>query len=46
MVLIDDEVVFSGGMDVMMVCWDMWDYKVEELECKDEEGVYGLLYDV
>ncbi|MVF12018.1 phospholipase [Ketobacter sp. MCCC 1A13808] len=45
-VLIDDEVAFSGGMDVTTARWDTRDHKVEEPERKDEEGVYGPLHDV
>ncbi|MDC8830956.1 VTT domain-containing protein [Alteromonas gilva] len=45
-VLIDNEVLFSGGMDVALHRWDTRDHKIEESERDGPDGEYGPLHDV
>ncbi len=45
-VIIDDEVVFSGGMDVSTNRWDTRDHPVESQERDGPDGEYGPLHDV
>lgn len=45
-VVIDDEVAFSGGMDIAAMRWDTREHKIEEPEREDAEGRYGPLHDV
>ncbi|QJR81641.1 phospholipase [Alteromonas pelagimontana] len=45
-VVIDDEVVFSGGMDVSTNRWDTRDHPVESEERNGPEGEYAPLHDV
>ncbi len=45
-VIIDDEVVFSGGMDVSTNRWDTRDHPVESSERDGPDGEYGPLHDV
>ncbi|NVK56049.1 MAG: VTT domain-containing protein [Alteromonadaceae bacterium] len=44
-VLIDNEVVFSGGMDVALHRWDTRDHKIEESGRDGPDGEYGPLHD-
>lgn len=44
--VIDDEFVFLGGMDVFINCWDICDYFVVLEECDGFDGEYGFFYDV
>ena len=45
-VVIDDEVVFSGGMDVSTNRWDTRDHPVLSEERDGPDGQYGPLHDV
>ncbi len=45
-VIIDDEVVYSGGMDVSTNRWDTRDHPVESSERDGPDGEYGPLHDV
>ncbi|WP_018983588.1 VTT domain-containing protein [Salinimonas chungwhensis] len=45
-VIIDDEVVFSGGMDVSTNRWDTRDHPVVSEERDGPDGEYGPLHDV
>jgi phospholipase D1/2 len=45
-ILVDDEVAFSGGMDVAVQRWDTREHPIEAPERKDEEGAYGPFHDV
>ncbi|QPG06122.1 VTT domain-containing protein [Salinimonas marina] len=45
-VIIDDEVVYSGGMDVSTNRWDTRDHPVESAERDGPDGEYGPLHDV
>ncbi len=45
-VIIDDEVVYSGGMDVSTNRWDTRDHPVESEERDGPDGEYGPLHDV
>ena len=45
-VIIDDEVVYSGGMDVSTNRWDTRDHPVEAEERDGPDGEYGPLHDV
>ena len=45
-VVIDDEVVFSGGMDVSTNRWDTRDHPVVSSERNGPDGEYGPLHDV
>ncbi len=45
-VVIDDEVVFSGGMDVSVNRWDTRDHPVISDERDGPDGEYGPLHDV
>lgn len=45
-VVIDDEVVFSGGMDVSTNRWDTRDHPVVSKERNGPDGEYGPLHDV
>ena len=45
-VVIDDEVVFSGGMDVSTNRWDTRDHPVISTERLGPDGEYGPLHDV
>lgn len=45
-IVVDDEVAFSGGMDIAVQRWDSRDHPVVELEREDENGIYSPLHDV
>lgn len=45
-IIIDDEVVFSGGMDVSTNRWDTRDHPVISAERDGPDGEYGPLHDV
>lgn len=45
-VIIDDELAFSGGMDVAVHRWDTREHHVDEPERDDGDGSYGPLHDV
>ena len=45
-VLIDNEVVFSGGMDVALHRWDTRDHNIDEPGRNGPDGEYGPLHDV
>lgn len=45
-VIVDDEVVFSGGMDVSTNRWDTRDHPPQSDERDGPEGEYGPLHDV
>ena len=45
-VLVDDELVFSGGMDVSTNRWDTRDHPVVSEERDGPDGEYGPLHDV
>ncbi|MAM86072.1 MAG: phospholipase [unclassified Hahellaceae] len=45
-VIIDDEVAFSGGMDIAVHRWDTRDHRPIEAERVEEDGPYGPLHDV
>ncbi|GAA3947665.1 hypothetical protein GCM10022278_03590 [Allohahella marinimesophila] len=45
-VIIDDEVAFSGGMDIAVHRWDTRDHNPDEGERIEEDGTYGPLHDV
>ena len=45
-VIIDDEVVFSGGMDVSVNRWDTRDHPVVSEDRNGPNGEYGPLHDV
>lgn len=45
-VIIDDELAFSGGMDVAVHRWDTRDHKIHEPERDDGDGSYGPFHDV
>ena len=45
-VVVDDEVVFSGGMDVSTNRWDTRDHPVLSEERNGPDGEYGPLHDV
>ena len=45
-VLIDDEIVFTGGMDIARQRWDERDHKIVESERTDILGPYGPYHDV
>lgn len=45
-VVIDDELVFSGGMDISTNRWDTRDHAVNSEERKGPDGTYGPLHDV
>ncbi|MBX3016370.1 MAG: VTT domain-containing protein [Bdellovibrionaceae bacterium] len=44
-ILIDDELVFNGGMDIARQRWDERDHRVHEPERTDELGPYGPYHD-
>lgn len=45
-VIIDDELAFSGGMDVAVHRWDTREHKIEQPERDDGDGSYGPFHDV
>lgn len=45
-ILIDDELVFTGGMDIARQRWDERDHRPIEPERKDANGPYGPYHDV
>lgn len=45
-IVVDDEIAFSGGMDIAVQRWDTRDHPVVDLEREDENGIYGPLHDV
>ncbi|MGQ9427076.1 VTT domain-containing protein [Gilvimarinus sp. F26214L] len=45
-IVVDDEVAFSGGMDIAVQRWDTRHHRVLETEREDENGIYTPLHDV
>lgn len=45
-IVIDDELVFTGGMDIARQRWDERSHRAVEPERHDELGVYGPYHDV
>lgn len=45
-ILVDDELVFTGGMDIARQRWDERDHKIDEPERNDTNGSYGPYHDV
>lgn len=45
-VIIDDELAFSGGMDVAVHRWDTREHRINEPERDDGDGPYGPFHDV
>jgi phospholipase D1/2 len=45
-IVVDDEIAFSGGMDIAVQRWDTREHPVVELEREDENGIYSPLHDV
>jgi phospholipase D1/2 len=45
-ILVDDEIVFTGGMDIARQRWDERDHDPNESERKDTNGIYGPYHDV
>ncbi|GAC16246.1 VTT domain-containing protein [Aliiglaciecola lipolytica] len=45
-VIIDDELAFSGGMDVAVHRWDTREHRLVEPERDDGDGSYGPFHDV
>ncbi|MCW8196388.1 phospholipase [Proteobacteria bacterium 005FR1] len=45
-IVVDDEVAFSGGMDIAVQRWDTRRHPVVEVEREDENGIYSPLHDV
>jgi len=45
-VIIDDELAFSGGMDVAVHRWDTREHHINEPERDDGDGSYGPFHDV
>lgn len=45
-VIIDDELAFTGGMDVALHRWDTRDHKIDEPDRDDGDGSYGPFHDV
>ena len=45
-ILVDDELVFTGGMDIARQRWDKRDHKIDEPERTDVLGSYGPYHDI
>lgn len=45
-IVVDDEIAFTGGMDLARQRWDERDHKINEPERVDENGPYGPYHDV
>ena len=45
-VVIDNELAFTGGMDVAVHRWDTREHKIENAERDDGDGSYGPFHDV
>lgn len=45
-IVVDDEIAFSGGMDIAVQRWDTRSHQVVDLEREDENGFYGPIHDV
>lgn len=45
-ILVDDEIAFSGGMDIAIQRWDSRAHDLVNPDREDESGVYGPIHDV
>lgn len=45
-IIIDDEIAFTGGMDIAVQRWDERDHRINEPERTDVEGPYGPYHDI
>lgn len=45
-IVVDDELAFSGGMDIAVQRWDTRDHTVVEPERHDENGLYDPVHDI
>lgn len=45
-IVIDDEIAFTGGMDIAVQRWDERDHKINEPERTDVDGEYGPYHDI
>lgn len=45
-ILVDDEIAFSGGMDIAVQRWDTREHPVVDVTREDDSGLYGPIHDV
>ncbi|MEX1033410.1 MAG: VTT domain-containing protein [Cellvibrionaceae bacterium] len=45
-IVVDDEIAFSGGIDIAVQRWDTREHRVIEVQREDENGIYGPVHDV